>query len=64
MNNKKSDGAPHRTKTSIAAYGSVLLVFEVLPDGEDILTHATQVSRQDIFVRMREQNQPTVRPAV
>src|SRR5260221_13279764 len=59
MNNKKSEGGPHRTKTSFAAYGSVLLVFEVLPDGEDILAHATQVTRKDVFVRMREQiNQP------
>jgi len=60
MNNKKVRAGAHRTKTSIAAHGSVLLVFEILPNGEDILSRATQVARQDVFVRMREQlSQPS-----
>jgi hypothetical protein len=42
-------------KNSVASYGSVLLVFKVLSDGEDILSRATQVTRQDVFVRVREQ---------
>ena len=45
-------------KISIAAYGSVLLVFAALPDGEDILARATQVTRQVVVVRMREQASP------
>ena len=42
-------------KKSTVANGSVLLVFEVLSDGKDILSCATQVTRQDVFVRVREQ---------
>jgi hypothetical protein len=39
----------------MGAYGSVLLVFKVLPDRKDILSRATQITRQDIFVRVWQQ---------
>jgi len=34
---------------------TVLLVFEVLTDSEDILSRTTEVSRKDVLIRMREQ---------
>jgi hypothetical protein len=33
---------------------SVLLVFEVLPDGENILSRSTEITRKDALIRMRE----------
>jgi hypothetical protein len=39
----------------MTAHGSVLLVFKVLPDGENILSRTTQVSRENILIRMWEQ---------
>ena len=47
--------AGEQKKKLIATYGTVLLVFEVLSDGKYILPRATQVTRQDVFVCVREQ---------
>ena len=38
----------------LTAQISVLLVFEVLPDGEDILSRAIEIARKDVLIRMRE----------
>ena len=38
----------------MAAQISVLLVFEVLTDGEDILSRTTEITRKDVLIRMRE----------
>ncbi len=40
---------------SMTAQVAALLVFEVLPDSEDILSRTTEVSRKDALIRMREQ---------
>lgn len=39
----------------MTAHISVLFVFEVLPNGEDILSRATEITRKDVLIRMREQ---------
>jgi hypothetical protein len=33
---------------------SVLLIFEVLPNGKDILSRATEITRKDVLIGMRE----------
>ena len=39
----------------MTAHISVLLVFEILPDGEDILSRASKITGEDVLISMREQ---------
>ena len=62
MGGVKSEGVGERRRTFkkeksilMTAHISVLLVFEVLPDGEDILSRAIEITRKDALIRMREQ---------
>jgi hypothetical protein len=52
---KKQEGCKGCVTRSIAAQASVLLVVKILSNGENVLSRATQVTREDRPVCVRKQ---------
>ena len=51
--NEENEGREWRVL--ISTYSPIFLVFEVLPNGEDILSRSTEVPPEDLLVRVGEQ---------